>query len=157
MISIGNKTNALFLHSILITSLLLMATVAMCSAAETNSSGSSAVEKVEVYHFHPTNGCRTCTAIGDYAEQTVKQYYSTELETKKMVFDHINFQEQKNADLVEKFEVTGSSLMIGVTDVSGFHKEDNVKVWYKVGNKDEFMTYLKELLDKRLADDLSEV
>ncbi|HPY61372.1 MAG TPA: nitrophenyl compound nitroreductase subunit ArsF family protein [Methanospirillum sp.] len=124
-----------------------------CAAAETNVTPSG-VTQVEVYHFHPNQGCRTCTTIGEYAEELVKKSYPAELESKNMVFDHINFQDQKNADLVRKFEVTGSSLMIGVTDPSGFHKEEDIKVWYKVGNKDEFMTYLKDLLDKRLAGNL---
>ncbi|OQA55617.1 MAG: hypothetical protein BWY45_02124 [Euryarchaeota archaeon ADurb.Bin294] len=124
-----------------------------CATAETNVTPSG-VTQVEVYHFHPNQGCRTCTTIGEYAEELVKKSYPAELESKNMVFDHINFQDQKNADLVRKFEVTGSSLMIGVTDPSGFHKEEDIKVWYKVGNKDEFMTYLKDLLDKRLAGNL---
>ena len=109
---------------------------------------------VEVYHFHPTNGCITCTTIGKYAEEVVKKYYPDELASKKLIFDHINFEDPKNADLVKKFEVTGSSLMIGVTDASGFHKENDLKVWYKVGNKDEFVSYLKDLIDKRLIDSL---
>lgn len=125
------------------------------TAAETNETPADAVY-VEVYHFHPTNGCRTCTTIGEYAEELVNKSYPTELESKKMVFDHINFQDAKNADLVRKFEVIGSSLMIGVTDATGFHKEENVKVWYKVGDKDEFMTYLKDILDKRLAGSFEE-
>ncbi len=84
----------------------------------------------------------------------MKKYYLAELESKKLVFDHVNFQDPKNADLVKKFEVTGSFLMIGVTNDTGFHKEVDVKVWYKTGNKDEFMTYLKELLDRRLSGSL---
>jgi len=127
--------------------------ISSVSAADTNATPSG-VTQVEVYHFHPTNGCRTCTAIGDYAEETVNKYYPAEIESKKLVFDHINFQDPKNADLVKKFEVTGSSLMIGVTDNGGFHKEEDVKVWYKTGNKDEFMTYLKELIDRRLSGSL---
>ena len=125
------------------------------TAAETNSSPSG-VQLVEVYHFHPTNGCYTCTTIGNYAEELIKKSYPTELESKKIVFDHINFQESKNADLVKKFEVTGSSLMIGVTDATGFHKEENIRVWYIVGDKEKFNTYLKELLDKRLAGSFEE-
>jgi len=125
------------------------------SADETNSN-SSGVESVAVYHFHPSNGCRTCTTIGDYAEELVKKFYPTELEDKKIIFDHINFQDPKNADLVRQYGVTGSSLMIGVKDAAGLHTEENIKVWYKTGNKDEFMAYLKALLDKRLAGSFEE-
>jgi len=125
------------------------------TAAEANNTSSS-VKQVEVYHFHPTNGCKTCTTIGNYAEELIKKSYPTELENEKIVFDHINYQDPKNADLVKKFGVTGSSLMIGVTDSTGFHKEDNYKVWYIVGDKEKFDTYLKDLLDKRLSGSFEE-
>lgn len=125
------------------------------TAAETNST-SSGVQQVEVYHFHPTNGCYTCTTIGNYAEELIQKSYPAELESKKIVFDHINYEKPENADLVKKFEATGSSLMIGVTDTTGFHKEENIKVWYIVGDKEKFDTYLKDLLDKRLAGSFEE-
>jgi hypothetical protein len=154
---IHSVSRVLSLRFITIILMLCFISGALCisgvSAAEINNT-SFGVTQVEVYHFHPNQGCKTCTAIGDYAEELVKTSYPAELESKKLIFDHINFQDPKNADLVKKFEVTGSSLMIGVTDPSGFHKEEDIKVWYKVGNKDDFMTYLKNLLDKRLAGNL---
>ncbi|MDD1724237.1 MAG: nitrophenyl compound nitroreductase subunit ArsF family protein [Methanospirillum sp.] len=151
MIHTSSSTIIRRIANILISGIICFGLLVSGAAASEQNSTSSGVKQVEVYHFHPTNGCRTCTTIGDYAEELVKTSYPAELENKKIVFDHINFQDPGNADLVKKFEVTGSSLMIGVTDTTGFHKEENIKVWYKVGNKDEFMTYLKDLLDKRLA------
>lgn len=115
----------------------------------------SPVEKVEVYHFHPTNGCRSCTILGEYAEETVNEYFSKELRSGRLVFDHINYQEDKNADLVEQYGVTGSSLMIGVYNETTFTREMNHKVWYMTGNKTKYMDYLKEVIDLRLAGNLS--
>lgn len=135
---------------------LLICTVSLgllitgASAAGTNSTPSDAIQ-VEVYHFHPTNGCYTCTTIGKYAEELINKSYPAELESKKIIFDHINYEKTENAELVKKFGVTGSSLMIGVTDATGFHKEESVRVWYIVGDKEKFDSYLKDLLDKRLA------
>jgi hypothetical protein len=150
--TLNSSSNANRLISItLIPGIVLFLLLISGVTAENMNNTSSNVQQVEVYHFHPTNGCITCTTIGAYAEELIKKSYPSELESKKIVFDHINYQDPKNADLVKKFGVTGSSLMIGVTDGTGFHKEENTKVWYKVGNKDEFMTYLKDLLDKRLA------
>ncbi|HOJ95368.1 MAG TPA: nitrophenyl compound nitroreductase subunit ArsF family protein [Methanospirillum sp.] len=134
---------------------ILMTVITVGSAAITNTTESS-VEKVEVYHFHPTHGCYTCTTMGKNAEDTIKTYFPNELESRKIIFDHINFQDPANAELVKKYEVSGSSLMIGVYDQNGFHKEENIKVWYLAGKKDESMTYLKELIKKRLAGDFSE-
>lgn len=93
---------------------------------------------------------------GNNADDAVKTYFPDELESKKIVFGHINFQDPANAELVKQYEVTGSSLMIGVYDKDGFHKEENIKVWYLAGKKDESMTYLKELIEKRFAGDFSE-
>ena len=149
------KKQYLYLKACIIAIILLTSIIAACSAANTNETGSS-VDKVEVYHFHPTNGCHTCTTMGQFAEETVKTYFPNELKSKKVTFDHINFQDPKNAELVKQYEVTGSSLMIGVYDKEGFHKEENIKVWYMTGKKDESMTYLKELIEKRLAGDFSE-
>lgn len=143
------------LKTFIIAAIALTTIIAVCSAADTNTTGSS-VEKVEVYHFHPTNGCHTCTTMGQFAEDTVKEFFPNELENKKIVFDHINFQDPNNTELVNQYEVTGSSLMIGVYDKDGFHKEENMKVWYMTGKKDESMEYLKELIEKRLAGDMSE-
>ena len=153
--NLSMKNQGLILKTCIITAILLISIVAVCSAADTDASGSS-VEKVEIYHFHPTNGCYTCTTMGNNAEDTVKTYFPDELESKKIVFDHVNFQDPANAELVKQYEVTGSSLMIGVYDKDGFHKEENIKVWYLAGKKDESMTYLKDLIEKRLAGDFSE-
>nr|WP_319540861.1 nitrophenyl compound nitroreductase subunit ArsF family protein [uncultured Methanospirillum sp.] len=134
----------------------------MLSAGCTSPAGKTAgagvmspVEKVEVYHFHPTNGCRSCTIVGDYAEETVNTFFPNELKNKKIVFDHINYQEPKSADLVERYGVTGSSLMIGVYNKTAFNRESNHKVWYMTGNKTQYMNYLKGVIDLRLAGDLS--
>ncbi len=116
---------------------------------------STPVEKVEVYHFHPSNGCQSCTTVGQYAEETVKKFFSGELRSGRLVFDHINYQDDANADLVQRYGVTGSSLMIGVYNTTTFSRENNHKVWYMTGNKTQYMNYLKEVIDLRLAGNLS--
>jgi hypothetical protein len=134
----------------------------MLSAGCTSPAGKAAdngvmspVEKVEVYHFHPTNGCRSCTTVGDYAEETVKTYFPNELKYRKIIFDHINYQDPENEELVKLYGVTGSSLMIGVYNKTVFNRESNHKVWYMTGNKTQYMNYLKGVIDLRLAGDLS--
>ncbi|MDD1711085.1 MAG: nitrophenyl compound nitroreductase subunit ArsF family protein [Methanoregulaceae archaeon] len=116
---------------------------------------SAAVEKVEVLHFHRTSQCYSCKTVGAYAEETVKNYFAQELASGKVVFGHINIEEPENKALVEQYGPTGPSLWIGVYDQDGFHKEENVNVWYKIGNKEEYLAYLKEVIDKRLEGDLS--
>ncbi|MGV8109726.1 nitrophenyl compound nitroreductase subunit ArsF family protein [Methanospirillum sp.] len=150
------RKQGFLLKTCIIAAIIIITSCSFCSAEETTGAGSSSVEKVEVYHFHPTNGCYTCTNMGKNAEDTVNTYFPKELESKRIIFDHINYQDPKNAELIKQYEVSGSSLMIGVYDADGFHKEENIKVWYLTGKKDESMTYLKEIIEKRLAGDFSE-
>jgi len=123
------------------------------STAYTNAS--SGVEKVEVFHFHGTYQCDSCIAVGSLAEETVNTYFSEEVKSGKIVFAHVNIDLPLNKELVEKYGVTGSSLRIGVYDKDGFHSEQNVNIWYKINNKDEYMSYLKGIIEKRLVGDFS--
>ncbi|MDD5048654.1 MAG: nitrophenyl compound nitroreductase subunit ArsF family protein [Methanoregulaceae archaeon] len=113
------------------------------------------VEKVEVYHFHATRQCTSCIVLGEYTEETVNTYFAPELASGRIVFAHVNVDLPENREIVEKYRPTGSSIWIGVYGGDGFHKEEDIKVWYRLGDRDEYMTYLKEVIEKRLAGDLS--
>jgi len=114
------------------------------------------VNKIEIFHFHGTHQCYSCKTVGAYAEETVKTFFSEELDSEKIIFNHINGDIEENKDLVLKYDVIGSSLWLGVYDKEGnFYPEENSNVWYKIGNKLEYMNYLKGIIDKRLAGDLS--
>lgn len=113
------------------------------------------VDKVEIIHFHGTSQCYSCKTVGAYAEETINTYFADELKSGKITFAHINAELPENRELVEKYEVTGASLWIGVYDNAGFHSEQNTDVWYKISDKTEYMSYLKGIIEKRLAGDLS--
>ncbi len=122
------------------------------SAEESEESG---VERIEIIHFHGTNQCYSCIMVGDYAEETVNTYFAGELKSGKITFSHINGELQENREITMKYGATGSSLWIGVYDDKGFHKEQNIQVWYKINNKEEYMAYLKGAIQKRLEGDYS--
>jgi hypothetical protein len=151
-------------RSIVIVPALLLILVSMLAAGcltqgtseeSARNSSLSSVEKVEVYHFHATRQCYSCIVLGEYAEETVKTYFGPELASGKLVFGHINFDLPENRAIVERYGPTGSSLWIGVYKGGEFSKEENIRVWYKIGNKEEYMEYLKGVIERRLAGDLS--
>jgi len=125
------------------------------TACIAGSNATSAVEKVEVYHFHGTAQCYSCKTVGAYAEETVNLFYQDEIRAGKVVFKSINYDLPENKELATKYGVGGSSLWIGVYDSQGFHPEQNTDVWLKINNKDEYLLYLKSVIDKRLAGDFS--
>lgn len=114
-------------------------------------STSGPVKLVEVYHFHPTHQCYSCKTIGNYTEEAITTSFASELASGKLVFKHVNYGLPENSDLVKKYGVTGSSLWIGTSNATGFYKEQDVKVWYLIGNKDSFMAYINEKVEQKLS------
>ncbi|MCX6697113.1 MAG: nitrophenyl compound nitroreductase subunit ArsF family protein [Methanoregula sp.] len=121
--------------------------------AATRANGT--VERVEVFHFHGNNQCTSCIAVGDLAEKTINTHFKDELASRRLVFAHVNAEQPENAALAAKYGVTGSSLWIGVYDVNGFHKEQDIRVWSLINSKDLYATYLSAIITKRLNGDLS--
>ena len=118
--------------------------------ADNNQKISSDIEKIEIYHFHGTNQCYSCITMGNMAEETINTYFSKELKSGKLVFGHINGELPENSPLVKKYGATGSSLWIGVTYKDGtFTKEENTNVWYKISNKEDYMNYLKGVIEQK--------
>ena len=64
-------------------------------------------ESVEVYYFHLTSRCLTCNAIESEAKKSVEELYNGEV-----VFKAFNYQDELNADIIEKMDVKGQELFI---------------------------------------------
>jgi hypothetical protein len=115
-----------------------------------NSEISGEIEKVEVYHFHATRQCYTCKTVGAYAEETVNTYFADELKSGKLVFASVNIELPENKALVDKYEAKGSSLLSGVYGKDGtFSKQEDSTVWYKIDNKEDYMSYLKGVIEQK--------
>jgi hypothetical protein len=120
------------------------------SIMPTTSSLNNVVDRIEVYHFHGNSQCYSCKTVGAYAEETVNTYFAEELNSGKLVFAHINFDLPENKELAERYGVTGSSLWIGTYKGGAFTPEQNVNVWYKISNKEDYMNYLKGVIEEKL-------
>jgi hypothetical protein len=111
-----------------------------------------------VVHFHPSRQCTSCTTVGEYANATVGKYFAAERASGKVVFREINGELEENRAIVEQYGAPGSSLMLGVyTSDGGFYPEENVKVWYRIDDRQRYMDYLRGVIERRLAGDLSAV
>ena len=145
---------------IILLTILTLGVLAGCtSKADTTMNGNSVlgiksnidVDKLEIYHFHATNQCYSCITVGDYAEATVNTYFKDELESGKIVFDHINGDLPENKKLVMQYGATGSSLWLGTYVGDKFTPEQNTNVWYKIKDKQDYMNYLKGVIEQKLA------
>lgn len=68
-----------------------------------------AAESIIVYYFHGARRCKTCLGIEDVTRSLLKEQYSTD---KSIVFKSLDGEDEKNAALVERYQVAGSSLIV---------------------------------------------
>lgn len=112
---------------------------------------SSDIEKVEVIHFHGNHQCYSCILVGKYAEETINNFFSNELKSGKITFAHVNGELPENFGLVKKYGVRSASLWIGTYYKDGtFKAEENINVWYKINNKEDYANYLKSVIENKL-------
>lgn len=111
---------------------------------------SGSVDKVEVFHFHGNYQCQGCINVGKCAEDAVNEYFQDEQESGLVVFAHVNYDLPENADLVQQYDVAGSSLWTGVYDDGNFSKEQNINVWYKTSDMEKCREYIKEVIEEKL-------
>ena len=151
------RTNKIFFYGLLIGIVILLFVIFIPKyfTGNVTASGikiSGDIQKIEIIHFHGTNQCYSCKTVGNYAEETVNTYFSNELKSKKITFQHLNAELSENYELAKKYGVTGSSLWIGIYYADGtFSKEENVNVWYKISNKEDYINYLKGVIESKLS------
>jgi len=68
------------------------------------------ISKIEVLDFHSTHRCMTCNA-GKY---TLNTYFAKELKDAKITFQVINVDKKENEKIAEKFEASGTALILNV-------------------------------------------
>ena len=63
--------------------------------------------EVKAYYFHATRRCATCEAVEAVSKEAINEYYGN-----KVSFESINSEEDKNSQLVAKYKISGTSLLI---------------------------------------------
>jgi actin-related protein len=121
----------------------------------TESSAYRSVEpadKIEVVHFHATEQCSSCIAVGKYAKQTITEKFPEEYASGKIVFKEINVDLKENQDIVTKYQARGSSLFVNAIRNEKDSIEEDTTVWRLVTLPDRYLSYfdgkLKGLLGK---------
>lgn len=100
---------------------------------------------VYVYYFHGKQRCKTCIAVGNVSEKTAKDMYADNPNVK---FIEVQTDDEANAALVEKYEVTWNALIIAKGG-------DNIEITKQafasaVNNPENLTDLIKTEVDKRL-------
>lgn len=71
------------------------------------STPGSAEKAVKVYYFHATARCATCNAVEKVTTEALKEFYG-----KKVSFESINREKNKDHDLIIKHKISGQTLLV---------------------------------------------
>jgi hypothetical protein len=114
-------------------------------AQETNSTCSSADNgKVVAIYFHGDQRCRTCRTLEAYATEAIQSGFSKEIDTGKLEFQVINFDEKQNKHFTEHYELFASTLIVSKTKCGKEASWKNLKgIWRLKQNKPKFFEYVQ--------------
>lgn len=109
--------------------------------------------KLEVVYFHSTNRCATCNAVENNAKKLLEESFKNQLNNGEVYFRSLNFDENENKSITEKYQVSFSMLLLidhqnvkeTVTDFTetAFKYAKNEPDKYKELLKDEIIKILK--------------
>lgn len=119
---------------------------------DTNQKNSKKVaNKIEVIDFHSTHRCITCKAIEANTKYTLETFFSEELNNGDITFQVINVDEDKNFKTAEKFQASGTALILNVI-IDGNEKQIDLTdfAFLKGKKKDVFSKELKLKLEAEL-------
>ena len=108
-------------------------------------------DKLEVYYFHRTQRCSTCLSVGRYTKELIQQKFSTEVERGLIEFREINIDLPENAEIVNKFKVSGQSLYINVIKDNSDNINQDINIWRLAGSEGQFKDYLQNKITGLLA------
>jgi hypothetical protein len=138
---------------------LFIALIALISACGNKSEESTEstktdlkTDRLEVYAFHGTRQCETCKHMKAYTKSTLNKYFKDELNAGTVVYQVVDVDDGKNFKIAEKFEATGTALMINKIK----NGKENIEDWsdfafeYANGEKAAYEKELKKMIDAQL-------
>ncbi|MDP4280617.1 MAG: nitrophenyl compound nitroreductase subunit ArsF family protein [Bacteroidota bacterium] len=107
---------------------------------------------LEILYFHATRRCPTCLAIEQNTRKTLDTYFSDQLKTGTIKLKVINVDEGKNKALAERYEATGSALILARFTNGKESKNDltDFAFSYARNNPEKFIKELKDKINKLL-------
>jgi hypothetical protein len=113
------------------------------------SNSSNQKNYVKVVYFHTDYRCATCTKLEKYSQETVEKYFANDLKSGKIVWESINYEEDKNEHYIDKFNLYNKSLILMKYENGKLKEWKNLeKIWELVSNKSKYVDYVKKEIKK---------
>jgi hypothetical protein len=97
------------------------------------------------YYFHGNFRCATCRKIETYSEEAISDAFADELASGELIWKILNTDEKDHKHFVKDFElVTKSVVLVEYRDGQVVRFENLKDVWKLVGDKDDFIKYVRD-------------
>ncbi|HNX90963.1 MAG TPA: nitrophenyl compound nitroreductase subunit ArsF family protein [Candidatus Omnitrophota bacterium] len=124
--------------------------VPVVSAADAPASGTA---KVIAYYFHGSFRCPTCKKLESYAKAAINDNFKNEIASGKLEFKEINVEEKENDHFIGEYQLYTKTLILSLEKDGKETKWKNLdRIWDLVGNKKEYMEYVKNGVDDFLKE-----
>ena len=68
--------------------------------------------KVEIFYFHPTKRCAICNAVENNTQKLLAELFKNQIDKGNIRFTSFNFEEERNQEIVNKYQISFSSLLL---------------------------------------------
>jgi len=119
------------------------------SEIEANENKTTVKEKVEVYYFHFTRRCVTCTRVEKGAKDALESLYPEQIKKGEIAFIEVNLENADSKAAVEKAKAQGQGLII----VNGDKRIDLTRqgFMFAMSDPERFQSEIKKAVDSMLA------
>ena len=109
-------------------------------------------DRLIVYYFHGNARCPTCITLEAYSKEAVETYFANELQSGRVQWQVINFDETWNQHFVTDYDLSFQSLvLVEIQDGKGVRHKNLEKIWDLVGDKPAYFEYVRDEIDVNLT------
>lgn len=112
----------------------------------------NSADRIEVYYFHRTRRCYSCSTLGRYIRETIEQKFSEEIKNGKIDFREINVDLPENKEVAIKFQAGGSSLFINTIKDGQDNISQDTNIWRLLNDETQFKNYLENRINLLLGE-----
>ena len=129
--------------------LIILLFSSMLGFGQTKQNAGASKPKLEVLYFHATMRCATCNAIEKNALKLLEKDFKGQMENGNIRFNSYNVDEKENKALVDKHQISFSTLLLIKSDGTKIDFTRN-GFQYALANPDKYESLLKTEIEKIL-------
>ncbi len=129
--------------------MLLSAVIAGNAYAQGDHNARTSNPKLKILYFHATMRCPTCLAIENNARKLLESNFKAELDNGTLEFVSYNVDEKENKPLVDKYQITFSTLLLVKSDGTKTDFTANA-FQYALANPAKYTSLLSTEIEKNL-------